>query len=76
MSLVYLAVTNPLLPLFIGFDEKDSGESAGEVTEQLDLHSEATCRVGLQHRLDLLQISLRCITGVLACDVHLVFHRK
>lgn len=48
MSLVYLAVTNPLLPLFIGFDEKDSGESAGEVTEQLDLHSETTCKVGLK----------------------------
>lgn len=39
MSLVYLAGTNPWLPLFIGFDEGDSGESAGEVTEQLDLHS-------------------------------------
>lgn len=76
MSLVYLAVTNPLLPLFIGFDEKDSGESAGEVTEQLDLHSETTCRVGLKHRLDLRQISLRYIKRVLAYDLHLVFHRK
>ena len=39
MSLVYLAGTNPWLPLFVGFDEEDSGESAGEVTEQLDLHT-------------------------------------
>lgn len=58
MSLVYLAVTNPWLPLFIGFDEKDSGESAGEVTEQLDLQSNPTRRVRLKHRSDLSQISL------------------
>lgn len=37
MSLVYLAGTNPWLPLFVGFDEEGSGESAGEVTEQLDV---------------------------------------
>lgn len=42
MSLVYLAGTNPWLPLFVGFDEEDSGESAGEVTEQLDVRSKTT----------------------------------
>lgn len=40
MSLVYLAGTNPPLPLFMGFDEEDSSESSGEVTEQLYLHGE------------------------------------
>lgn len=48
MSLVYLVGTNPWLPLFMGFDEKDSGESAGEMTEQLDLHSGPTFRAQLK----------------------------
>ena len=61
MSLVYLAGTNPWLSLFIGFDEEDSGESAGEVTEQLDLqqqtHMQGTAETELKHRLNLFQIS-------------------
>lgn len=48
MSLVYLDGTNPWLPLFIGFDEDDSGESAGEVTEQLDLQSRTTVWAQIQ----------------------------
>lgn len=52
MSLVYLGGTNPRLPLFMGFDKEDSGESAGEVTERLDLHSGPTrSETQLKHRL-------------------------
>ena len=62
MSLVYLAGTNPWLSLFMGFDEEDSGESAGEVTEQLDLHSkthmQGTAETESKHKLNLFQISL------------------
>jgi len=42
MILVYLAETNPWFPLFMGFDEEEGGESAGELTEQLDLQSKTT----------------------------------
>lgn len=44
MSLVNLVGTNPWLPLFMGFDVKDSGEAAREVSEQMDLHNRPTFR--------------------------------
>lgn len=67
MSLVYLAGTNPWLPLFTGFDEEDSTESAGEVTEQLDFtatHIQGRSETGLKRRLNLFQISLCSLISI------------
>lgn len=38
MSLVCLTGANPRIPLFTAWDKEDSSESAGEVTEQLELN--------------------------------------